>query len=900
MRRKLTIAAVVLVTLGALLGVAVLFGPRLVQEEIEAELEAKLSARGIDASWGEFKAHGGRSFEIADVHVSIPRFGVEFSSELVNVGVSLDSIWSGEVTLTEVRVAPTRVVIDLDAIVASADTEPDEPGTPRRESRTDQIIRRMLENPPVVALTDTQVLIRRGEEELLRVTSPVVSVQKSWGDFEIDFEGTAQPLAAALPEIARRPIPWKVHGKLVPGENSFEYSVTSPDEGSPLLRLDVPELLGLEVGRVWGTGTVTDRTAALNVDGVELVLGPGEVAALHAKAPKVSLSRQKNGRPQIAVQEPSVYIAPKRRRVIRQALAQLRGEPHRTGRDDDDDAASGDEAQTRGAFSRIARFASGIDFVLDGLAVGVHIDDDAGDVQTLTLLERLDTRIRDGLVRASGTTAGGKFFAEAEVLPGQSWPHYMVVRVEDVQLERIPGLSRERTTLPSRGTSGRVGGVLNMNLALTMPSQGMDGPLGQSAGVGEFSIDLRGGRFDLTGVAEVPIEDVDAAAAFTLTFEPQIGLITLEKGHATFESLEIDVTGRVEDFPLDTQIVVSWEMEETKCQALFDAIPKALLGPYRNVVLEGDIAPKGWVRFPLHRPRGMRSKFEDYEDMCETKSLNAAREAWPEIEVLPLPPTGRHKHVSKIPDRPANRHDDVYWLNRPFKKQVTEGLSDPENVEVWVGPGTDTYVPLEQLPPYVGGIMYLSEQIDFFVDGPLSESLIKKAMRLNMDKGRFVYGGSTVTQQLVKNLFLTRDKTFARKFQEAFISWRIDDAISKERVLELYLNCIEFAPDVYGIGPAARHYFQKDARNLTAAESVFLAMLKPSPWYGRKVVQRGRTPSGKYWVERIDELFGRLVEHKYLTKAQAEAEKPYHLEWDDDGRYDDRHAVHIPLLDWNR
>ena len=267
----------------------------------------------------------------------------------------------------------------------------------------------------------------------------------------------------------KKPIPWKVHGELVPDEGRFEYRVAAPSEGVPLVHLEVPELLGLHVGSVWGEGTVSNRTAALNDEEMELIIGPGEVAALHARAPKAAISRQKNGRPRIEVHEPSVYLSPKKRRLITSALRELRGAPEKP---------SGDAPQNRkssiGLFTRLAKLAGQTDFVLDGLSVGVHLENDAGDVQTLTLLQRLDTTVRNGLLHTSGKTAGGQFFAEAEVLPGQRWPHYMVVRAEDVQLEQIPGLSTERTNLPSRGTSGRVGGVLNMSLALTMPSQGMD------------------------------------------------------------------------------------------------------------------------------------------------------------------------------------------------------------------------------------------------------------------------------------------------------------------------------------------------------------------------------------------------------------------------------------------
>ena len=149
----------------------------------------------------------------------------------------------------------------------------------------------------------------------------------------------------------------------------------------------------------------------------------------------------------------------------------------------------------------------------------------------------------------------------------------------------------------------------------------------------------------------------------------------------------------------------------------------------------------------------------------------------------------------------------------------------------------DSFVPIDELPGHVGGAAYLSEEMNFYKNRPLDPGLIGRALALNLDKGRFVYGGSTVTQQLVKNLFLIREKSLARKIREIAIANRITQAVPRKRVLELYLNCIEFGPNIFGVGPAAQYYFQKDARELSPLESVFLAMLKPAPrwgWYDSK------------------------------------------------------------------
>jgi membrane peptidoglycan carboxypeptidase len=90
---------------------------------------------------------------------------------------------------------------------------------------------------------------------------------------------------------------------------------------------------------------------------------------------------------------------------------------------------------------------------------------------------------------------------------------------------------------------------------------------------------------------------------------------------------------------------------------------------------------------------------------------------------------------------------------------------------------------------------------------------------------------------------------------------------------------------VYGVGPAAAHYFDKDARDLTPKEAVFIAILKPAPWYGDRFRRRGHTPTKHWWFHRIGEIMERLVDKGYLTPEQAEAEKPYVLYWDEDGTY---------------
>ena len=236
----------------------------------------------------------------------------------------------------------------------------------------------------------------------------------------------------------------------------------------------------------------------------------------------------------------------------------------------------------------------------------------------------------------------------------------------------------------------------------------------------------------------------------------------------------------------------------------------------------------------------------------------------------------------QVRGKPADL-SDVGWLNEPFSFEVDTALSGGARLRV--GPGEPSaFVPLKELPGYVGGAMYLTEEMGFWTGGAVSLPLIERAVNTNLKGGRFVYGGSTVTQQLVKNLFLSRDKVLTRKLQEALITARVLDAVSKERLLELYLNCIEFAPGVWGVQAAARHYFQKDARALSPREAAFLAMLKVAPSQGRAIVQRGRSPSYEWWQRRSVEVFERLVDKGLLTARQAAGHAPFELRWER-GRY---------------
>jgi membrane peptidoglycan carboxypeptidase len=126
-----------------------------------------------------------------------------------------------------------------------------------------------------------------------------------------------------------------------------------------------------------------------------------------------------------------------------------------------------------------------------------------------------------------------------------------------------------------------------------------------------------------------------------------------------------------------------------------------------------------------------------------------------------------------------------------------------------------------------------------------------------------VRGGSTITQQLAKNLFLSRERTLARKVREAVITVGLEATVPKRRLLEIYVNVAEWGPGIWGIEPAARHWFGKHARDLTAKEAAFLASIIPSPV--RYHAMRDRGFPTERWERHVDDLLYKMSAQGVLS-----------------------------------
>lgn len=153
---------------------------------------------------------------------------------------------------------------------------------------------------------------------------------------------------------------------------------------------------------------------------------------------------------------------------------------------------------------------------------------------------------------------------------------------------------------------------------------------------------------------------------------------------------------------------------------------------------------------------------------------------------------------------------------------------------ITIGPTNPDFTSVENVSANFKNAVLTSEDGSFFYHNGFNEDAFRKSIAANYKAGKFVRGGSTITMQLVKNVFLTRRKTIARKAEEALIVWLIESnrLVSKDRMLEVYFNIIELGPNVYGIGEASRFYFNKSPQSLELSEGIFLASLLPHPkWF---------------------------------------------------------------------
>ncbi len=172
------------------------------------------------------------------------------------------------------------------------------------------------------------------------------------------------------------------------------------------------------------------------------------------------------------------------------------------------------------------------------------------------------------------------------------------------------------------------------------------------------------------------------------------------------------------------------------------------------------------------------------------------------------------------------------------------------------------WIPLSRIPKRFQRTVIVAEDASFYVHHGVDWYEIKESFLKNWKSGKFLRGGSTITQQLAKNLFLSGEKSLKRKFREWFIAYRMEKELRKSRILELYLNIVEWGRGVFGIGAAAEYYFGKTPGDLTLDEMVRLAAVLPNP----KKMRPDRVTYSVYWRSKV--ILHRLLFYHDITREE--------------------------------
>lgn len=188
-------------------------------------------------------------------------------------------------------------------------------------------------------------------------------------------------------------------------------------------------------------------------------------------------------------------------------------------------------------------------------------------------------------------------------------------------------------------------------------------------------------------------------------------------------------------------------------------------------------------------------------------------------------------------------------------------------IDVDVGPATKNWIPIDKVSRHVVNAVVVAEDSKFYQHHGFDFQAIAKAIELNRKKGRYVRGGSTISQQVVKMAFLSREKTIIRKVREAFGTLIMEATMSKDRILEWYINLCEFGGGIYGVKPAGKYYFKTRPELLTIEQAVHLAVVIPSPnKWSKGLRANSLTPFGQ-------RRFGRIVTNMYLSGYITEVQK---------------------------
>jgi Transglycosylase len=350
-------------------------------------------------------------------------------------------------------------------------------------------------------------------------------------------------------------------------------------------------------------------------------------------------------------------------------------------------------------------------------------------------------------------------------------------------------------------------------------------------------VSLEGLNVDHPMLAKDTVRDLGFDLAFAAEIDPAAHRVRVDRAVLEREGIQLELTADLLHPPdrRHRRYRTHARVPPIPCQAVLDAIPAEFAPSLQGFVLDGEFDLD--VRFDA-----------DYADL-DRMVLDGR--------------VGVENCVAK--QVPA--HASTERLGGGFTHRVTMRDGRQRSVQLFSQSGSFTR--LQQISPHMVQAVLTTEDGGFWRHRGFLPSQFRTAMQRNLAAGKVRLGASTITMQMVKNVLLSHERTLSRKFQELFLTWWVETALSKERIMEIYLNVIEFGPGIYGVTRAARHYFGKYPEELTPPEAAYLALMLPSP-VRRHVhyCRGGPSPSMQIKLARILSIMRdrkRLSEEDYLA-----------------------------------
>ena len=426
-----------------------------------------------------------------------------------------------------------------------------------------------------------------------------------------------------------------------------------------------------------------------------------------------------------------------------------------------------------------------------------------------------------GAARDANAEQPGRFSLEArlDALHRPTSVRAALLQLENLNLERLfPLLRLEGVSAPNTRVSGKL-------------------RLWREANLARVQLQLSGETITVSHplLARRPVGPFPAKLLAELTLDPRGRAITLSRLDLTSGKLTARLQGELSLLDNATRLAVDLELPATDCQTLLTSIPDGFAPTLKGAYLKGELGARGRLRL-------VTDKLEEAE-----------------VDLTLTPLTCR-----MLVDPPGA---DVNKLAAPITVKVPgpAGTTKP-----WrLGPENLDYLPFARLGRHIKAAFVAGEDNRFHWHNGFDVKQLRRAFIANVKAGRAVRGASTISQQLIKNVFLHHGRTLSRKAQEAVLTWRLEQRVSKERILELYLNVVEMGVNLRGVAQGAGHYFDKPPWELTPLEAAHLAAITPFPRRPADMLDSDghATPS---WMERLHQLIRIMRRTRHLNEADVQ------------------------------